>query len=136
MGTEVHRVAIAELTPERESWLADQARTDVELQTYQARLDELHESEGAERREARALMHRATLLQKQVESIEQTAKQHEAQLQDLEEAHARATDEERGAEHRMELLDWKLQVAKTERKREHDRRARVIRSTVQPDSAP
>eukprot|EP00929_Paragymnodinium_shiwhaense_P079117 TRINITY_DN41132_c0_g1_i1.p1 TRINITY_DN41132_c0_g1~~TRINITY_DN41132_c0_g1_i1.p1 ORF type:complete len:480 (+),score=145.56 TRINITY_DN41132_c0_g1_i1:83-1522(+) len=97
---------VAQLVPFNKS---ESAQVREEQRQSQA----LTEAEDDYRIEARQLQNRMALLRHQVTQLEHTAAQTGLQLSEAEDVHRRASEEEAAATRRCEILDWKMQVAKT-----------------------
>jgi len=103
-----------ELLAEKDRLLVQEERESEEFSEAHQQLDELAESEGALRREARHLKGQAQLLHRQVDQLDATASQTRLQLEEAEAAKGRLQDEKQAAERRAEITGWKVQVAETQ----------------------
>eukprot|EP00440_Ansanella_granifera_P051067 gb/GFBE01055353.1/.p1 GENE.gb/GFBE01055353.1/~~gb/GFBE01055353.1/.p1 ORF type:complete len:527 (+),score=157.24 gb/GFBE01055353.1/:1-1581(+) len=105
---------LSELQAERERCRLVEAAAQQKVSATLESMDEMAESEGSLKRDARELRNRAALLQKQVAILDATASQTSLQLQEAEASHTRMREEEQATERRAEIIGWKLQVAETQ----------------------
>lgn len=108
-----HEETSVELRAELSELDGECREAENDLREGQLRLADLEEAEAALRSSARHLQNRASIISSQVESLMNTAAWTGQQLEESEANYERAQEEETSAKRREEIVDWKLQVAKT-----------------------